>query len=52
MYVSACMYITTVYHSDVGEHAGDHGCHHLCSNADDSFHCYCNPHSSEIECTG
>ena len=55
-YVSACTYIATVYHSDVGEHAGDHGCHDLCSNADGSFHCYCNPgsmiHSNEIECTG
>ena len=50
-YAYVCM-----YHLDINECAGDHGCHHLCNNTDGSFHCYCDPgymlHSNGTTCTG
>ena len=39
---TVCMHNYIMY-IDVNECAGDHGCHHWCSNTDGSFHCYCNP---------
>ena len=45
-----------MYHLDINECAGDHGCDHLCNNTDGSFHCYCNPgymlDSNGTTCTG